>query len=802
MNVTNKHIPSSLVRSKSRSQQNGSENIEINNEEINSSDEVPINETIDQCEDVRDVAETEMNCEVSQEESESENSNSCPQQEINGRRIVDLQSFIQKLQKVSRHNGSQCSFDHLRIQKETRNGFHSKIKFICDDCERRFNVRINDNEKTTSTLCVNKSAVLGANLIGIGFSQLEQMMSAMEIPTMCNDKFKDHNDELGELWIQTAEKLMKDAAEEESLAAIKRGDVDPEDGIPFITVVADACWAKRSYNRNFTSLSGVGAIVGAHTGRVLWIGARNKYCVTCVRTANQNIEPPDHVCTRNFTGPSSEMEWDSILEGFKSSVSLYNLRFMKLISDGDSSTYSKLLEHKPYQDRHIEKIDCVNHLHRNFRKAIEAAVKGCPRGLNRHVMDNLERIRKDICCAIQFRKKENKGEDEKVSLLKSDLQNILYHVFGDHTNCPNYIKSFCKNDEDYVPSLKACNTFEKMSAAIRQLMYSAKDLILGESNNVAEQYNSIVAKFVGGKRVNFALSNAYKFKANAAVVQFNSGTPVSALYETIFKQSPPSLAKKIEVKRLRKTKNAKERRITMKKNRIVRVPFSRVKQAGPGYGPNCQRPDLSPEDFETEKVIFMEKLNEYHANRKSNEIRTRDKNQSSLWNEIAGKVILSKNFGLICKGRAFASHVKELTQKQHGETKAMKHQNQSLSVAIQQLEKEQDITIRECGMYIDDDHKFLAASPSGMVIVGGSDMMIYVLCPFSIYNLDPNDMAVLGNFHYYLYVLLLEQNREEMLVLSGDEIISERETISVIHRRCAQPEFPDFSLVGLAVGLE
>lgn len=709
---------------------------------------------MDQSDNVHDSSNCEPINEGAQVESGSDefSDDSDPQQEIEGRRIVDLDLFIQKLQKISRHNASQCSFDQLSVQKETRNGLHSKITFICNDCGRRFHVRINDNEKTTSTLCVNTSAVLGANLVGIGFSQLEQLLSALDIPTMCNDKFKSRNDELGEMWIQTAEKTMKEAAEEEALAAIERGDVDPEDGIPFITVVADACWSKRSYNRNFTALSGVGAIVGAHTGKVLWIDVKNKYCVTCVRNENQGLEPPDHECTKNFTGPSSEMEWESILEGFKSSVSLYNLRFMKLISDGDSSTYSKLLEHKPYQDRHIEKINCTNHLHRNFRKAIEAAVKGCPRGLNRHVMDSLERIRKDICCAIQFRKKENTNEDEKVALLKSDLQNVLHHVFGDHTNCPKYIKAFCKNDQNYVPSLKSCNTFEKMSAAVRQLMYCAKDLILGETNNVAEHYNSIVAMFVGAKRVNFSLSNSYTFKANASVVHFNTGTPVTALYETIFKRKPPALARKIEVKRLNKTKKAKQRRITMRQNKIVRIPFNRMKQAGPGYGELCQRPDLSAEDFETEKAVLMEKLNEYHVNRKANEVRTRDKNQSTLWNEIAGKVILSKNFGLICKGRAFASHVKELTQKQHGETKSMKHQNQSLSVAIQQLAKEQNIAIRECGMYIDDEYKFLATSPSGTVIVGHTDMLVYILCPFVIYNMDPKDTTVLGISQLYFTV--------------------------------------------------
>lgn len=151
---------------------------------------------------------------------------------------------------------------------------------------------------------------------------------------------------------------MKEAADEERQAAIERGDIDEEDGVPFISVVTDGCWCKRSYNKNYTSLSGVAAIVGATFGKVLYIGVRNKYCVVCVRNSNRTVEPPQHFCTRNFSGPSSEMEWQSIVQGFQRSVEMYNIRYMKVIADGDSSTYLKITEAKPYQHRIVEKDEC------------------------------------------------------------------------------------------------------------------------------------------------------------------------------------------------------------------------------------------------------------------------------------------------------------------------------------------------------------------------------------------------------------------------------------------------------------
>lgn len=682
--------------------------------------------------------ETELNSVFDAESHEDDE-----ELEIEGRRIVDLFPFIEQLRGISLHNDGNCSFSELKIAKEIRIGLHSKIVFKCNECARSFRVYTNDDEKTTNTIDINSSAVLAANMIGIGYSQLEQFTSVLDVPVMCNDKFKSLNDKMGEFWEETAEECLREAAEEESRAAIERGDVDPIDGVPFITVVTDGTWSKRSYNRNFTALSGVGAIVGAHTEKVLWIGVKNKYCVTCVRAFNKKVTPNAHSCTRNFKGPSSEMEWETILEGFNSSVEQYNLRYMNVIADGDSSTYSKLLEHKPYGDRHIRKIECTNHLHRNFRKNIEAAVKGCVRGLNRHVVDNLERIRKDVCSAVQFRKMEDTTHDEKISLLKSDLNNVLHHVFGDHANCPTYIHAHCKNDDrNYVPALEQCGTFEKMSSAMRQLMYCAKDLIEGETNNPAEHFNSIVAKFVGGKRVNFSLSNAYKFKANAAAVQHNTRTALSTFYNYKFKKYPPNLARKLELRRLYKTDRAKERRKIMKKNKIIRTPFCRIKQSGTGYGPGSQRPDLSAEDFENEKKIHFEKLTKYHQDRIAIEEQTRSKERCNIWNEIVPKIILSEYFGPICKARTFAVHVKTLTSRKSVETKALRHQRESRPIALQQLMKEQNIQIRESGLHIDDVHMFLAASPTGIVI--DSDMIVEIRCPLVITNMDPNDPDVLG----------------------------------------------------------
>lgn len=132
---------------------------------------------------------------------------------------------------------------------------------------------------------------------------------------------------------------MKNAAKEEADLAIQRGDVD-ENYIPLLTVVADGCWSKRSYRTQYNGLSGVAAIVGFYTKKVLFMGVRNKFCFVCARAQNPE-DIPVHTCYKNWTGSSSSMESSIIVEGFKLSESVYNVKYSKMIADGDSSCYRK-----------------------------------------------------------------------------------------------------------------------------------------------------------------------------------------------------------------------------------------------------------------------------------------------------------------------------------------------------------------------------------------------------------------------------------------------------------------------------
>lgn len=226
---------------------------------------------------------------------------------------------------------------------------------------------------------VNKDAVLAVMSIGSGFSHLEQLSASLDIPCMSPRFYSKVHDEICDIWEETSIKTMKNAADIERQLAIEAGEVD-SNGTPLITVVVDGSWAKRSYGNNYNSLSGAAAIVGFRTRKVLFLGVRNKFCTTCYMSAKNEKEIPEHKCYKNWTGSSTSMEADIIADGFKKSFETYGLIYNKVIGDGDSNTFKKILDVHPYPNIKVQKIECKNHLLRNYSKKIRELVKDTSAG--------------------------------------------------------------------------------------------------------------------------------------------------------------------------------------------------------------------------------------------------------------------------------------------------------------------------------------------------------------------------------------------------------------------------------------
>lgn len=119
---------------------------------------------------------------------------------------------------------------------------------------------------------------------------------------------------------------------------------------------------------------------------------------------------------------------------------------------------------KPYgPDLNVKKIECTNHLIRNYINRPRETASRCkctngnivPGVKRTFLKTNLLHLRYAITEAIKFRNKMNINTAEKVNLLKSDILNGPYHVFGYHAHCAQYFCIGPKDSENnLVPDLK------------------------------------------------------------------------------------------------------------------------------------------------------------------------------------------------------------------------------------------------------------------------------------------------------------------------------------------------------------
>jgi len=73
----------------------------------------------------------------------------------------------------------------------------------------------------------------------------------------------------------------------------------------------------------------------------------------------------------------------------------------------------------------------------------------------------------------------------------------------------------------------------------RRLIDNATSLLLDVTNNICEQFNSVINKFIAGKRINFSQKNGYNTRVKAAIISFNSGRNfLRQIHKKITNKSP------------------------------------------------------------------------------------------------------------------------------------------------------------------------------------------------------------------------------------------------------------------------
>ena len=318
-------------------------------------------------------------------------------------------------------------------------GLCSSLSFKCNECEISVIVDLQPKQlrgRLGKRHFINVASVWGFVSTGGGHAKMDEILSLMSIPSVDRRNFHSTEMFITKEWRQQLAQEMLERGKEERRLAMECGESD--EGVPAIDVIVDGGWSMRSNHHRYSAKSGVACIIGRETNKLLFLSVRNKYCSVCSIAKAKTTDVPEHHCFKNWDGSSSAIEQDIIVEGFSKSEQMHGLRYIGLIGDGDSSVYSKIIENVPY-GRRVKKKECANHAVRCYRKSLHDLVNTHTewKGRNSLTEQKIRRIAAGAREAIRMHAKTG-----NVDLLRKDLRNGPYHVFGDHRNCN---EEFCSS---------------------------------------------------------------------------------------------------------------------------------------------------------------------------------------------------------------------------------------------------------------------------------------------------------------------------------------------------------------------
>ena len=664
-----------------------------------------------------------------------------------GRRLFDVKYLFSQIFNQERHKPFDCNITFMEVTAETRRGLYSIFVLKCKMCGviKELSSECSEN---TDNIEINTALTLAAVSTGIGYSCLNEVAAAINLPMMSEKTYSERHNQASEIIRKTAWSIMEEAAKEEAKMAVELGEVS-KDGIPYITVVTDGAWSKRSYNVNYDALSGVGSIVGYRTSQLLYLGVRNKYCTMCARAQSRQEDVPVHRCFKNWDKSSTAMETDIILEGFLRSIELYNIRFLRMIGDGDSSVYRKLVQVKPYGNLTVEKVECKNHLLRNFstklrevatRKRSSSKNLPVPPYLRKEITKNALRLRISVVKATEYRRNQDISNIDKMELLKEDILNVPSHIFGEHKRCAEIGYFQCSpkaNEKNLIPEMKECGLYGDIETCLQRLLLNISSLLLNMNNNLAEHYNSLVSKFVGGKRINYSLRGSYQTRCEAAAIQFNAGDDYYNLMQDSFlKRRSQVYTQKYIIKRQKKKQATLKIKATRGKTCRKRNTFA---PADKDYGPEAHELplDIKSAEYKRKKEEFLDNISKNKEEIIKIEKETRGQSANPMWVQERSIRLTASNFGRVCKLRTStnpANTVKSLLYSSFLGNDSTKYGNEHELTAIRAFEEIYKYKVYPCGLFISEQYPFLAASPDGLI---EDDVIVEIKCPSVLAKMTP-----------------------------------------------------------------
>lgn len=533
--------------------------------------------------------------------------------------IVNKNSLNELLVNICCPNCNQLS---LIFDLHNRQGFAYTMQMVCSGCNFtagscNTSQRVQTVESTRPVFDVNRRIVSTMLDLGLGHAGLEQFSMHMNMATLSQPCYDAHVKMLHPSRVGVAEAVMQRSRQMVHDAYLELQKVPDSDGILDITVSFDGSWHKRGFTSNY----GIAAVIDLQTGLVIDYVVMSKYCHVCEVTKSELgsdsaeyaiwFEGHKSSCSRNYSGSSGGMEVIAAEILFKRSISLCNMRYTTLLSDGDSKTHQHLQKLKVYGEHVlIEKEECVNHVAKRLGTALRELVKTTRaknitlggRGHGKLTDATITKLTNYYGHAIR----SNSGS---LHAMKTAIYATIFHAISTddnprHEKCPEGSMSWCFYNRamatkeppgSHVNKVRTPLSPDVLKHVMPIYQRLAADNLLsrclgGHTQNPNESLHSVVwkkcpkSKFVSKYKVDIAVAGA--------VSEFNQGCWLTVLDCMNTAGLSPgretaNIATKRDMRRLTESKKAKQNkkkklRLSKKLNKLRKEKNSMEKE-GPTY---------------------------------------------------------------------------------------------------------------------------------------------------------------------------------------------------------------------------
>lgn len=208
-------------------------------------------------------------------------------------------------------------------------------------------------------------------------------------------------------------------------------------------------------------------------------------------------------CAVNHEGSAGKMEVDSVVEMFRRSETLHQLKYTHYIGDGDSKTFKGITDAKPYEDFTVLKKECIDHVQKRMGtrlRNLKKKTKGLGgRGkLTGKLIDELS-----IYYGLAIRRNSDSVENMRSSIWATLDHKLSTDDKPQHDKCPIGEDSWCSwqrakatntlAEYEHKPAL-AIEVYEAIKPIYEEL--TSEDLLTrcigGYTQNNNESFNSTV----------------------------------------------------------------------------------------------------------------------------------------------------------------------------------------------------------------------------------------------------------------------------------------------------------------------